>query len=242
MCYIVMKGRQIAKIIYTFSMHPRKKIAKMACFNKPNQLHCIYKPYYVLTQLVKTSHLGYFLMRVCEDRVCMSNGAAMRAVNYTHTHTETENTGLYSISKNLITNMQNRLVHHLIGTKLRCALSKCTSVQNCIVNHKNTICIVPPFLCPTKYGQKVSVFCMFLVTQHKIIGQNNSEVAHFCCFLASHLKPGAICENCKFGTLCVTCTSASHHVVKCTLDATYPSNIPDCIRTPINKAVKCITN
>ena len=30
----------------------------------------------------------------------------------------------------LITNMQNRLVHHLISTKLRCALPKCTSVQN----------------------------------------------------------------------------------------------------------------
>ncbi len=24
---------------------PREKIAKMACFNKPNQLRCIYKPY-----------------------------------------------------------------------------------------------------------------------------------------------------------------------------------------------------
>ena len=35
--------------------------------------------------------------------------------------TETDNTALYTIKKNLITNMQNRLVHHLIGTKLRCA-------------------------------------------------------------------------------------------------------------------------
>ena len=33
----------------------------------------------------------------------------------------------------LITNMQDRLVHHLIGTKLRCALQKCTSVQNYVV-------------------------------------------------------------------------------------------------------------
>ena len=32
------------KCIY-ISVHPREKIAKMACFNKPNQLHCIYKPY-----------------------------------------------------------------------------------------------------------------------------------------------------------------------------------------------------
>ena len=30
--------------------------------------------------------------------------------------------------------MQNRLVHHLIGTELRCALPKCMSVQNYIVN------------------------------------------------------------------------------------------------------------
>ncbi len=27
------------------TLHPRRKIAKMACFNKPNQLHCTYKPY-----------------------------------------------------------------------------------------------------------------------------------------------------------------------------------------------------
>ena len=33
----------------------------------------------------------------------------------------------------LITNMLNCLVHHLISTKLRCTLLKCTSVQNYIV-------------------------------------------------------------------------------------------------------------
>ena len=27
------------------NLYPREKIAKMACLNKPNQLHCIYKPY-----------------------------------------------------------------------------------------------------------------------------------------------------------------------------------------------------
>ena len=31
-------------------------------------------------------------------------------------------------------NMENRLVHHLIGTKLGCALAKCMSVQIYIVN------------------------------------------------------------------------------------------------------------
>ncbi len=39
--------------------------------------------------------------------------------------TETDNTALYTIKK-LITNMQNRHVHHLIGTKLSCAPQKCT--------------------------------------------------------------------------------------------------------------------
>ncbi len=34
----------------------------------------------------------------------------------------------------LITNMQNLLEHHLISTKLHCALPKCTLVQNYIVN------------------------------------------------------------------------------------------------------------
>ena len=31
-------------------------------------------------------------------------------------------------------NTQNRLVHHLIGTKLRCALPECMLVQNYILN------------------------------------------------------------------------------------------------------------
>ncbi len=31
-------------------------------------------------------------------------------------------------------NMQNRLVHHLIGTKLSCALPKCMLAQSYIVN------------------------------------------------------------------------------------------------------------
>ena len=31
-------------------------------------------------------------------------------------------------------NMQNRLVHHLISTRLHCALAKCTLVQNYIEN------------------------------------------------------------------------------------------------------------
>ena len=50
-------------------------------------------------------------------------------------------------SKKLITNMQNRLVHHLIGTKLRCALPKCMTVQNYIVNldlHPNMMDIGTP--------------------------------------------------------------------------------------------------
>ncbi len=49
-------------------------------------------------------------------------------------YTETDNTALHTIKKNLITDMQNRLVHHLIITKLLCALPKCMSVQNYIVN------------------------------------------------------------------------------------------------------------
>ena len=47
-------------------------------------------------------------------------------------------------SKKLITNMQNHLVHHLIGTKLRCA-PKCTSVQSYMD-------IGPPCWCTTQPG------------------------------------------------------------------------------------------
>ena len=43
----------------------------------------------------------------------------------------------------MITNRQNHLVHHLIGTKLHCALSTCTSVQNYIVNLDLHICCQP---------------------------------------------------------------------------------------------------
>ena len=50
------------------------------------------------------------------------------------TELETDNTALYTTKKNLITNMQNRLLHHLIRTKLHCTLPKCTSVKNYIVN------------------------------------------------------------------------------------------------------------
>ncbi len=39
-----------------------------------------------------------------------------------------------------LTNMKNRLVYHLIGTKLCCALSKCMSVQNYIVNLDLHVC------------------------------------------------------------------------------------------------------
>ncbi len=31
--------------LYCADGHPLDKIEKMASFNKPNQLHCIYKPY-----------------------------------------------------------------------------------------------------------------------------------------------------------------------------------------------------
>ncbi len=34
----------------------------------------------------------------------------------------------------MITNIQNRLVHHRISTKLRCALPKCMSVKNYTLN------------------------------------------------------------------------------------------------------------
>ena len=93
--------------------------------------------------------------------------------------------------------MQNRLVHHLIGTKLCCALPKCISVQNYIVNLDLHVrcqpqkyyrfiyiraCALPVYVhchptwekcptlfwCPTKYGQKVFVFSMFLVTHQKV--------------------------------------------------------------------------
>ena len=47
----------------------------------------------------------------------------------------------------------------------------------------------------------------------------------------------AVHENQKFdwgGHLakwpCVTCTSVNLHLVKCTLDGTYPGNLPDCLR------------
>ncbi len=57
--------------------------------------------------------------------------------------TETDNTALYTI-KSSIMNMQNRLVHHLIGTKLCCALLKCMSVQNYIVNLDMHVRCQPP--------------------------------------------------------------------------------------------------
>ena len=43
--------------------------------------------------------------------------------------TETDNTALYTIKRKFIMNMQNHLVHHLIGTRLHCALPKCTLVH-----------------------------------------------------------------------------------------------------------------
>ena len=45
-----------------------------------------------------------------------------RGHNVDSTNPDTEND---TTPKKLITNMQNRLVHNLIGTKLRCALPKC---------------------------------------------------------------------------------------------------------------------
>ncbi len=32
-------------LLYSVLLHPRKKIAKMACFNKAKQLQCMFKPY-----------------------------------------------------------------------------------------------------------------------------------------------------------------------------------------------------
>ncbi len=99
---------------------------------------------------------------------------------FPHTDTSGLTTSYYAPSGGWSTrNMTNRPVHHLISTKLHCAPPKCTSVQNYIVNldlnviNMCTVHHVEQSVCrlslwPSKYRQKVSIFCMFHVHHQKI--------------------------------------------------------------------------
>ena len=91
---------------------------------------------YVRMSIRKLHHTSHFSPKrvgshPTSDHIMTFAPHATLACPERQTNTESDNSVLCTI---MITNMQNLLEHHLISTKLRCALPKCPLVQNYIVN------------------------------------------------------------------------------------------------------------
>ena len=105
-------------------------------------------------------------------------------------NTETENMASYTIKK-LITNMQKCLVHHLIGTKLCCALPRCVLVQKCIVNldlyvrcqiYVHTCALAVYVHCHPYRGCHLPVKCLLhVLVPHHILRTKSVRILHVPC-------------------------------------------------------------
>ena len=107
--------------------------------------------------------------------------------------------------------MQNRLVHHLIGRKLCCALPKCTSVQNYIVNlDLHVHCQSPKYY---MYYTSVSLCttCVCLLLSHDTkVPLDTLQIKIVC-------KMHAPCEPPKMKNVGETPTSHGHRSPLCTM-------------------------
>ncbi len=76
--------------------------------------------HHILSEQTIPGHKGHRRNIISDGLKCMvpSCLSTDKHTDRSQGHTETDNTALYTTKRNLIPNMQNRLAHHPIGTKL----------------------------------------------------------------------------------------------------------------------------